>query len=91
MAKVFDYHKPKVKRNGVMAYAFVRSGSGEDMYTVVRYDNRTYRCTCPDQLFRRRRCKHIKHFINYEVVIRLNRPMSRASYHRHLYGKGGGK
>ena len=69
----FEYRIPSKKnkataKNRIMAYAKIDDG----LYTVVRYKNRTYRCTCPDNLFRYpKKCKHIKFFINFEKVRKL--------------------
>ena len=75
LSALWDYRKPKFKKskvhlkNRVMAYAKTYGSSGNGVYEIVRYHNRTYRCTCPDNLYRYpKRCKHIRAFIEYEVL-----------------------
>jgi uncharacterized Zn finger protein len=72
--KIIDYKKVVNKRDHVLAYAKMRGSNGDVVYDVARYDNRSYRCTCPDNLYRYpKKCKHINAFVQYETLLKARR------------------
>jgi len=65
-----------INRFGARKYAYVESTSTPGIiYTVAKLRKRGtrnyfYRCTCPDNVFRNRLCKHIKAFKEKEKEFR---------------------
>lgn len=62
----------KGNRFGARKYAKVESEDTFEKYTVVKVRTRgtrnyTYKCTCPDYLYRNHPCKHIKTFKDREI------------------------
>jgi len=78
MIKNYNRVKNTRKNSGVASYAKVVTGTCYDEggireYSVVKYRDGTYGCTCKARLFRRNTtCIHIKEFVNFEYGIKNN-------------------